>query len=97
MQLLSHHAGVRANQRGVTGALLEALLTWADVEAPAQGGCTLVRFSRERLADRSLRAHLGAAADRVASLAAIIGETGEVVTVLHAHSGRAGRRYRRGH
>ena len=95
---LSRHASVRANQRGVTHAMLDALIAHADLEAPVGGGCTVLRFSRERLMDRDLRASLGATADRLGSLAVILADgTGDVVTVLHDHGGADGRRYRRPH
>jgi hypothetical protein len=93
---LSHHAAVRANQRGVTRATLDAVIVYADVELPARDGCTILRFSRERLADRDLRATLGPLADRVGSLALVVaGDTGQVVTVLHDHGHAHGRHYRR--
>jgi hypothetical protein len=66
---LTRHAAVRANQRGVTRQTVEAVIAWAGVELPARDGCSVLRFSRERLADRDLRATLGPLADRVCSLA----------------------------
>jgi hypothetical protein len=93
---LTRHATLRAQQRGVTHAMLDALIHNADVEAPVGGGCTVLRLSRERLMDRALRASLGPMADRLETLAVVLAdETGEVVTVLRDHGGREGRRYRR--
>jgi hypothetical protein len=93
---LTRHAAVRANQRGITQQSVEAVIAWADVELPARDGCSILRFSRERLADRDLRATLGALADRVRSLALVVAcDTGEVVTVLHDHGRARGRPYRR--
>ena len=93
---LTRHAAVRANQRGVTQQSVEAVIAWADVERPARDGCSILRFSRERLADRALRATLGPLADRVRSLALVVaGDTGQVVTVLHDHGRAHGRHYRR--
>ena len=98
MPVLTRHAIVRANQRGVTHRMLDALIAWADVEAPVGGGCTALSFSRRRLKDRTLRDELGAAIDRLASLAIVLrDDTGDVVTVLHDLGGGAGRRYRRAH
>jgi hypothetical protein len=95
---LSRHATVRANQRGVTHEMLDALIAYADFEAPVGSGCTVLRFSRERLMDRDLRASLGTTIDRLQSLAVILADdTGEVVTVLHDHGRAEGRRYRRAH
>ncbi len=95
---LTRHAAVRANQRGVTHQMLDALIAWADVEASVGGGCTALSFSRQRMLDRDLRAVLGAAADRLTSLAVVLcDDTGDVVTVLHDRGGAQGRRYRRPH
>jgi len=95
---LTHHASTRANQRGVTYQMLDALIAHADVEASVGGGCTVLRLSRERLKDRDLRASLGAYADRIGSLAVILAnDTGKVVTVMRDHGRAAGRRYRRPH
>lgn len=95
---LTRHAATRANQRGVTHEMLDALIAHADLESPVGGGCTAVRFSRDRLMDRSLRAALGPTADRLGSLAVILSDdTGEVVTVMHDHGCPDGRRYRRPH
>lgn len=93
---LTRHATIRAQQRGVPYEVLDALILHADMEAPVGSGCTVLRFSRERLRDRDLRASLGATADRLGSLAVVLcDDTGDVVTVLHDHGGAEGRRYRR--
>jgi len=95
---LSRHAAVRTQQRGMPHHLLHAFLDHADIDAPAGGHCRLLRISRERLRDRSVREELGADADRLARLAVIwSSETGTIVTVMHQHAGGAGRRYRATH
>lgn len=95
---LSRHAMVRANQRGVTHDVLDALISHADFEAPCGGGCTVLRLTRDRLLDRDLRASLGPNFDRLKDLAVVVADdTGEVVTVLHDHGRADGRRYRRAH
>jgi hypothetical protein len=93
---LSRHAASRANQRGVPGRLIDALVANADLEHPVGGGCTVLRISRERLEGRDLRRTLGPACDRLRTLALVWSEqTSEVVTVLHDRGGAQGRRYRR--
>lgn len=93
---LTRHADLRAKQRGVTHATLEALIAYADVEAPVGSGCTAIRLSRGRLQDRELRSNLGPLADRLRSLSAIVANnSGDVVTVIRDHGRAAGRRYRR--
>jgi hypothetical protein len=98
MLALTRHATIRAQQRGVTHDVLDALIRHADVESPVGRNCTVLRFSRQRLMDRDLRASLGATVERLASLAVVLSDsTGDIVTVLHDHGGAAGRRYRRPH
>lgn len=95
---LTRHAAVRANQRGVPHHLLRALIDHADIDAPADNGCRLLRFSKERLKDRALRAEIGVETDRLATLAVIWSDSdSRVVTVLHHRAGRLGRRYRAVH
>ncbi len=91
---LSRHALTRANQRGITHQLIRDLLELADVEEPVGGGCTVLRLSRRQLRDRDLRARLGSRADRLQNIALVWSAEGEIVTVVHDHGGRAGRRYR---
>jgi hypothetical protein len=41
---LSNHATVRTQQRGVPHHLIDALMSYADFEAPVGGGCTVLRI-----------------------------------------------------
>lgn len=94
---MSRHAETRANQRGVTSAMIDALLDHADFEMSAGRGCSVLRVSKEWLKDKELRRKLGGSADRLGKLALVWSEdAGEVVTVLRHHAGAKGRRYRRG-
>lgn len=93
---LTQHATVRANQRGIAHDLIAALLTFADVEVLVGGGCTCLRCSRDVLGDAEIRAQIGALADRLRDLRAIVAnDNGQVVTVFHDLKSRHGRRYRR--
>jgi hypothetical protein len=74
--------------------MIDALVAHGDVERPVGSGCTVIRFSRDRLKDASLRGAIGGSIDQLKSLAIILSEDGEVVTVLHDHGGAVGRRYR---
>jgi len=92
---LTAHAAIRANQRGVPHHLIDVLIENADIDAPIGSGCRLLRISRQRLRDRAVRQAIGAEADRMARLAIIWSDdAAAVVTVLHHHEGRAGKRYR---
>lgn len=94
---LSNHAAIRVQQRGVPHHLIEALMSYADFEAPVGGGCTVLRMTRDRLADPDLAGRLGAQRERLRGLSVVWSErTGEIVTVLRPRRGSPGRRYRKG-
>ncbi len=59
MVSLSRHAQTRIQQRGVPRVLIDLLLETADIDAPAGGGCRILRVSRKRMEDVSLRAQIG--------------------------------------
>lgn len=88
----TRHAEWRAQQGGVTPALIRTLLEYADIEMPVGRGCTALRVSDQGL--YQLSGDQGAAlADRVKDIVLIVAENEVLVTVLHAR-GRPGRRYR---
>jgi hypothetical protein len=91
MITLSQHAAIRAQTRGVRDSLLNLILQHADVEAPVGSNCRLLRVHKRTAA------RLGVD-DRLARVGVILSDTsGQIVTVLHLHTGRHGRRYRRSH
>ena len=78
--------------------MIEDLLAHADVEAPVGGGCAVLRVSKERLRDRTLKAQVATRPEKLASLALVWSdEAAEVVTLLVDHGGAKGRRYRARH
>lgn len=94
---LSQHAALRSQQRGVPHHLIDALMRYADFEAPVGGGCTVLRMTKDGLGDPALGVSLGADRERLRGLSLVWSErTGEIVTVLRPRRGAAGRRYRRG-
>lgn len=95
---LSQHAWLRAQQRGVPHAVIDMVLDHADVCVSVGSGCTALRLSKRRLSDQDLRQDLQSDLDRAARITVVLSDdTGEVVTVMHDHGGREGRRYRRSH
>jgi hypothetical protein len=91
---LTKHAIARANQRGVTLEVVNALLTYADVEVPVGSGCTCLRCSRDALEGVDIRDKLGSLAERLRGLRAIVADdNGQLVTLFHDHGNS--RRYRR--
>jgi len=92
---LSRHADRRAQQRGVTHAVLNDLLAFGDIEVPVGSGCVALSISRNRLQDLSVRGALQTNPDKLSCLAMVWSETREeVVTVITGRSSRM-RRYRR--
>lgn len=87
----TRHAERRAQQRGMSPALIDTVLRYADIEMPVGGRCVALRLSPEGV--RLLRQdHGAAAADRAKDIVLILAD-GVLVTVLRA-IGAAGRRYR---
>ena len=85
---LSQHARLRANQRGVTHQMISDLIAIADVEAPVGGGCTVLRVSRERLQDKTLKGELTSNPDKLGSLALVWSdESAEVVITYEVDDG----------
>ena len=85
MAILTHHARVRMQQRGIPAAAVDALLHYGAVR-PAGGGRDIVFFdkrSRTRLAREGVLA--GAAADRACKSYAIVESNGAVITVGHRY------------
>lgn len=48
---LSNHAAVRTQQRGVPDHLIDALMSYAELEALVGSGCTVLRMTRDRIDD----------------------------------------------
>ena len=85
MDLLSHHARARMQQRGISAATVEALLDFGR-EVHVDRGCDLVFFdkrARARLAKANPRA--AAEAERISKSYAILGSDGTVITVGHRY------------
>jgi hypothetical protein len=92
---LSKHAQIRANQRAVLHSSIDLLFTFADIEIPAGGSCSVIRLSRKNIADGEIRRLIGSQIDRLRNIALVFNsETREVVTILHDW-GKRGRKYRR--
>lgn len=90
---LSKHATRRIQQRGIRPAILAAFMAHANHDAPAGGGCIVVRMNSRQWHDPEIRQHR----ERFRGLSVIFNEgTSEIVTVLRARRGPAGRRYRKG-
>jgi hypothetical protein len=86
---LSRHAERRCRQRGITNERLSTFLYYADIDRPARDKCRKLWVSRD-----VWKAIPGG--EWLANMVVIeAGDTGEVVTVVHAGRGHRGRRYRK--
>jgi hypothetical protein len=87
MDLLSHHARARMQQRGISATTLDVLLSFGRTPS-AGGGCEIVFFDK-RARKRLARARVipSSEAERICKSYAIVESDGAVITV--------GRRYRR--
>ena len=85
MDLLTHHARARMQQRGISAATLDALLDFGRT-APAGAGCEIVFFDR-KARQRLTRAGVisPSDADRICNSYAIVESDGAVITVGHRY------------
>jgi len=93
--MLSKHAAIRAQQRGVRQWVVDSLFNEADVVHPVGGGCHALTLSRRRVVE--LRGD-GASVGELEVLGRhflVISPDGTIVTVGKVQSGTRGRRYRR--
>lgn len=87
---LSRHATARSQQRGFTNRRLQALWEHVDLVHPIGSNCSLLKVSSR--AAKNINGF-----DGLERFALIQDDrTGDIRTILCSHSGRRGRRYRRG-
>jgi hypothetical protein len=90
MELLTHHARARMQQRGISAATVEALLDFGR-EVHVDGGCDLVFFDKRARArlkgsgPESDKRSLTRGSDLPPHLYAIVGSDGTVITVGHRY------------
>jgi hypothetical protein len=63
--VLSRHATIRAQQRGITPAQLEAIIGYADMEARRGNGCASIWISRKELRRLGPKTPEGISTDRL--------------------------------
>ena len=90
------HALNRANQRGISQDTLRFVLENADVWLYAGEGCRSIRLSKKLLSQLVRQGSAASRVERAAGIVLIIDpETKTVVTALHDHGSKCGRRYRK--
>ena len=86
MAILTNHARVRMQQRGIPAAALEVLLDFGRVRHVHEDGCEIVYFDK-KAKDRLARVNPVAARDagKLSRTYAIVGSDGVVITVGHRY------------
>jgi hypothetical protein len=89
----SRHATIRAQQRGITPAQIDAIMRYADMECPRGAGCISIWISRKELRRLGSSTPEGVSIDRLQGVAVLQGDDDTCVTVVRNRSSKA---YRRG-
>jgi hypothetical protein len=90
--ILSHHAAVRAEQRGISPAHLSAVFTYGDREIRRGGRCYAIFISRETLGSLGPRTPEGVPTDRLKGLMVLQSDDETCVTAFRSERGKAYRR-----
>lgn len=85
----SKHANVRANQRGIRPASIEALLELADIATPVARGLTVMRISRRSLAFAASEGLGQSMLEQLKKLAVVQAEDGTLVTCARVHGSKS--------
>ena len=80
--ILSRHATVRAQQRGISSAQLSAVATHGDMETHRGGDCYAIWISKEALRRLGPMTPEGVSTDRLKGLTILRGEDGILVTTF---------------
>jgi hypothetical protein len=88
----SRHAMIRAQQRGITPAQIEAIMRYADMECPRGGGCISIWISREELRRLGSSTPEGVSIDRLQGLTVVQGDDDTDVTVFRNRNSKTYRR-----
>ena len=90
--ILSRHASVRAQQRGISSAQLSAIATYGDKEIHRGGDCYAVWISRRALRSLGPTTPDGVSTDRLKGLTILRGEDGILVTAFRNERAKVYRR-----
>jgi len=90
--VFSRHATIRAQQRGITPAQLEAIIAYADMEVPRGKGCASVWISSEGLQRLGPRTPEGISTDRLRGVTVLQSDDQACITVFRNQTSKAYRR-----
>lgn len=88
----SRHASVRAQQRGITPAQIDAVRRYGDREAPRGHGCVSVWISRRKLQQLGALTPEGVSTDRLHGVIVLQSRDQEAITVLRNRNAKTYRR-----
>jgi hypothetical protein len=92
---LTDHAKCRAQQRGVTLDTLNFVISHSDIWLHAGEGCRSARISHKQLGELSQEGLPASLIERATNVVVVVDPvSGSIVTVLHDHGSRSGRKYR---
>jgi hypothetical protein len=91
--IYSHHAMIRAQQRGITPAQIDAVARYADMEARRGDGCVSVWVSRKELQRLGPSTPEGVSTDKLQGLTLLQGGDDACVTLFRNCKSKE---YRRG-
>ena len=90
--VFSRHAVVRAQQRGITSAQIDALMRYADMECPRGGGCVSIWISKKELRQLAPLTPEGVSIDRLQGLIILQSEDDSCVTAFRSRRSKTYRR-----
>ena len=90
--VLSRHATIRAQQRGITPAQLEAIIRYADMEVRRGSGCASVWISSKELQRLGPRTPEGISTDRLRGVTVLQAGDDACITVFRNQISKAYRR-----
>jgi hypothetical protein len=87
--ILSRHAAVRAQQRGISPAQLSAIATYADMENRLGGDCYALWISKKALRRLGPLTSEGVPTDRLKGLTILQGDDDTLVTTFRSERSKA--------
>ncbi|SRR5229473_3885963 len=90
--MFSRHGIIHARQRGITPAQINAVLGYADMEAPRGNGCASIWISRRELRRLGPSTPEGVSTDRLQGVTVLRGSDHACVTVFRNQKSKAYRR-----
>ncbi|WP_377811141.1 hypothetical protein [Azospirillum sp. A29] len=95
MTVMTAHARLRIDERGISPVDIETVLTWGR-ELPVGGGARSVTLSRHAAAELAAEGTPRSQINALRRMAVVVAADGDVMTALWMWRSKRSRRYRRG-